>query len=141
MLPDLKKLAASLGNFVKDLDSSNIDWQMCMTTTSPTSLNGVAKWGQSFTWVGAVSDKGTSTTLLKKALANLDSIFINTVNSLKIGLPGSGDERGIKSALQHFQYGSLNLVNNNGCYRNGAAISVIIVSNEDERSVGGDKTK
>lgn len=141
MLPDLKKLAASLGTFLRELEASNLDWQMCMTTTGSNSVNGIEKWGESFTWIGAASDFGSPTTLLKKGMSNLDGIFVNTVNSLKIGGPNSGDERGLKATNQHFQKGRLNMTGSNGCYRKDAAISVIIVSNEDERSVGGDKSK
>ncbi len=141
MLPDLKKLALSLSNFVTDLESSNIDWQMCMTTTGSQTLAGQQQWGSSYSWVGYLPNAGTSNTLLKRGTPDLDLIFTNTVNSLKIGATGSGDERGIKAVYQHFKNGKPLTAGGNGCYRKNAAASVIIVSNEDERSVGGDKTK
>ncbi|MBO9667157.1 MAG: hypothetical protein J7501_10125, partial [Bdellovibrio sp.] len=55
--------------------------------------------------------------------------------SLQSGGSNSGDERAIKATYANFQNVG------NGCYRNGAAKSVIIISDEDERSVGGDLTK
>ncbi|MDG0815739.1 hypothetical protein [Bdellovibrio svalbardensis] len=141
MLPDLQKLAASLGSFVTSLESSDIDWQMCMTTTRSLMVGGSPTWGTSYNWVGYTPKAGTPNSLLKRGTANLDGIFVNTVNSLQIGGAGSGDERGIKTAYEHFKSGALSNVSGNGCYRAGAAVSVIIVSNEDERSVGGDQSK
>ncbi|MBO9666458.1 MAG: hypothetical protein J7501_06550 [Bdellovibrio sp.] len=136
MLPDLQKLAAGLGNFVSSLESSDIDWQMCMTTTRSISVGGSDTWGTSYNWTGYSPSGGTPAHILKRGTSNLDSIFVNTVNTLTIGGAGSGDERGIKAAYQHFKSTS-----SNNCYRPGAALSVIIVSNEDERSVGGDASK
>ncbi|MFM6928783.1 MAG: hypothetical protein ACKOX6_09970 [Bdellovibrio sp.] len=136
MLPDLQKLAAGLGSFVSSLESSNIDWQMCVTTTRSNTVNGQPVWGISRDWVGYTPVGGAPSYLLKKGTPNLDSIFTNTVNSLPIGGTGSSDERAIKASYNHFVDAP-----NNNCYRAGAAVSVIIVSNEDERSVGGDPTK
>lgn len=132
MLPDLKKLAAGLGDFVGSLETSGIDWQMCMTTTR--AMNNV--WGFSSDWVGYSPASGTPAYLLKKGTPNLTNIFENTVNAMTIGGSGSADERGIKSTYNHFA-----LSGSNNCYRKGAAVSVILVSNEDERSVGGDASK
>lgn len=136
MLPDLQKLAAGLGSFVSSLESSNIDWQMCVTTTRSLTVNGNPTWGTSYNWVDYAPSSGTPAYLLKKGTANLDNIFVKTVNTLTIGGAGSGDERAIKASYEHFKNAS-----SNGCYRPGAAVSVIIVSNEDERSVGGDISK
>lgn len=136
MLPDLQKLAAGLGSFVSSLESSNIDWQMCVTTTRSYTVNSQQVWGVSQNWAGYAPTAGTPAYLLKKGTPNLDNIFVNTVNSLAIGGTGSSDERGIKATYQHFMDAP-----NNRCYRAGAAVSVIIVSNEDERSVGGDISK
>ncbi|QDK38788.1 hypothetical protein [Bdellovibrio sp. NC01] len=141
MLPDLKKLAAGLGAFTASLESSDIDWQMCMTTTRTVTTAGIPAWGLSYDWVGYTPTSGTPAHLLKRGTANLDNIFVNTVNAMTIGGAGSGDERGIKAALEHFKSGALANTSGNGCYRPGAALSVIIVSNEDERSVGGDQSK
>ncbi|WP_413560220.1 hypothetical protein [Bdellovibrio sp. HCB209] len=132
MLPDLKKLAAGLGDFVGSLENSGIDWQMCMTTTR--AMN--SQWGFSADWVGYSPASGTPAYLLKKGVSNLTNIFENTVNTMTIGGSGSADERGLKATYNHFS-----LAGSNGCYRKGAAVSVILVSNEDERSVGGDASK
>lgn len=141
MLPDLQKLAAGLGSFVSSLESSDIDWQMCMTTTRTLTVGGVPTLGTSYNWTGYSPVAGTPSHLLKRGTTNLDNIFVNTVNGLTIGGAGSGDERGIKAAYEHFKSGAFSNTTGNGCYRPGAAVSVIIVSNEDERSVGGDQSK
>jgi len=69
----------------------------------------------------------------------LSSIFTATVNALQIGGPNSWDERAIKATYNHFSLGNPANQGSSGCYRAGSAVSVIIVSNEDERSVGGNK--
>jgi hypothetical protein len=136
MLPDLKKLAASLNSFMMSLEASQIDWQMCLTTTRPLSdSKGTLYWGMPLTWASYSPVVGTSEWVLKKGTPNMNSIFTSTVDSLQIGGANSGDERGIKATYANFQNVG------NGCYRNGAAKSVIIISDEDERSVGGDITK
>ncbi len=45
MLPELKKLAAHVSTFVNSLDASNIDWQMCITTTRGISSGGNLIYG------------------------------------------------------------------------------------------------
>lgn len=141
MLPDLQKLAAGLGSFVSSLENSNLDWQMCMTTTRTLDVSGIPTWGKSYSWIGYTPPAGYPDTILRKGTSNLDNIFTNTVNSLTIGGPGSGDERAIKAAFEHFKKGVPGANNSNGCYRQNAAVSVILVSNEDERSIGGDPAK
>lgn len=131
MLPELKKLAARMSSFVNSLDASNIDWQMCLTTTRGSSSSG--SHGEPQAWKNYNPAAGTPAYLLKKGTTNLNSIFTSTVDTLAIGGANSGDERAIKATHDNFH----NLVNHD-CYRPGAAISVIVISDEDERSLGGD---
>ena len=132
MLQDLKKLAARMSGFVSSLDASNIDWQMCLTTTRGLSSNGSLFYGVPKAWNNHSPADGNNY-LLKKGAANLDAVFTTTVDTMTIGGSNSGDERGIKAAFENF-----NIANSHDCYRPGAAISVILISDEDERSVGGD---
>lgn len=127
MLPELKKLAAKLAGFVQLLDAADIDWQMCLTTTRGPI------YGQAKSW-SLYTPAGASNTILKKGTSNLHNIFTQTINDLPIGGTFSGDERGTKATVD-----SLN--NATACYRPGAAISVILISDEDVRSVGGDPSK
>lgn len=134
MLPELKKLASRMSSFVNSLEASNIDWQMCLTTTRGVpSAGGSLTFGAPLSWASYTPAAGTPNYLLKKGTPNLNTIFTSTVDSLTIGGGASGDERAIKATHDNF----LSAATNN-CYRPGAAISVIVISDEDERSVGGD---
>lgn len=132
MLPELKKLAARMSTFVSSLDASNIDWQMCLTTTRGLSSGGSLVYGSPYNWANYTPPSGAPAYLLKKGTGNLNTIFTSTIDTLTIGGGSSGDERGIKAAHDHFANKDAH-----GCYREGAAISVILISDEDERSVGG----
>lgn len=136
MLPELKKLAARMSTFVTSLDASNIDWQICLTTTSGVSQGGNLTYGIPLNWKSYTPAPGTPTYLLKKGTSNLNSIFTSTINNMRIGGLNSSDERAIKATHDNF-------INSReyDCYRPGAAISVIAISDEDERSIGGDRKK
>lgn len=136
MLPELKKLAVRMSTFVNSLEASNIDWQMCLTTTRGQNVGGKLVYGLPLSWANYTASEGTPTHVLKKGTANLNTIFTSTIDSLSIGGGSSGDERAIKATHDNFQ-----LASSNGCYRSGAAISVIAISDEDERSVGGKPEK
>lgn len=132
MLPDNLKLAGKLQGFLNDLKSSGIDWQMCATVTRAREVSGQQVWGTSKTWVG---NPDTSLSwVLKSTVTNLNQIFSNTVTEIGAGHAGTDDERAIKAAWNH-----IDLKQYNSCYRSGAALAVIILSDEDERSVGGDQ--
>ncbi|MFM6930195.1 MAG: hypothetical protein ACKOX6_17115 [Bdellovibrio sp.] len=141
MLPDLKKLAASMSAFMSSLEASQIDWQMCLTTTRAIPGNGKNAWGRPLSWANYTPSPNTLATLLKKGTHNLNTVFTSTVDAMQIGGQNSGDERAIKATFENFAQGSPLSSVNNGCYRDGAAKSVIIISDEDERSVGGNKLK
>jgi len=128
MLPELQKLSARMASFVSFLDASQIDWQMCVTTTR------ASMFGTHLPWKNYSPASGTPSYVLKKGGGDLNTIFQSTINSVTIGGGDSGDERAIKSAYASFQ-------NLGPCYRPGAAVSVIAISDEDERSVGGDPSK
>lgn len=139
MLADNQKLAAKLSNFVSSLqNNSNLDWQACVTVTNALPVNGGGlAWGASLNWQANPSPG----IVLKKGQANLSSVFTNTINYIGAGWAGTDDERGIKAAYHHVYNGDYHYSNASGCYRDGAAIAFIIISDEDERSVGGDATQ
>ncbi|NUN07018.1 MAG: VWA domain-containing protein [Bdellovibrio sp.] len=135
MYPELAKLAARMSTFVSSLDASNIDWQMCLTTTRSYSSADGPIFGTPLNWRNYAPASGTPGYLLKRGTANLNTIFTTTVENLTIGGLGSADERAIKTTHDNFKSYAMGTHN---CYRPGAAISVIVISDEDERSVGGD---
>lgn len=135
MLPDNTKLAQRLQNFVSDLTTSGIDWQMCSVVTHSENVNGdgVYYWGASKKWVGYV---GSPQWVLKLGAADPYAIFTSTVAAIGAGWANTDDERGIKAAWWSAEYAPYN-----SCYRQDASLSVIAISDEDERSVGGDSSQ
>lgn len=126
MKPVLLRLAQRLSQFVRMLEQDGLNWQMCYTTTAGQPNGSKMEFGQNHTW-----KKQNGEALLKRGENNLDQIFYNTINSLIIGAELSGDERGLKATTEH-------LMKNPNCYRPGASLAVILISDEDEGSVGGD---
>lgn len=119
MAQDNAKLAARMSTFVGELQAVNLNWQMCVTTTD---TNYYA--GRPLVWSGAGSH------ILTKNSGNVNAIFQQTIYDIGSGF--SNDEQGIKaSTLSVLGNGST------GCYRPQAALAVILISDEDERSVGG----
>jgi hypothetical protein len=137
MLADNQKLAQRLSGFVGDLQNSAIDWQMCVTVTSTLTVNGSDVWGASVYWSNYTPASGTPNWILKSGTANLYTIFTNTIDAIGAGWANTDDERGIKAAWWSLYHGDYHYNGNSGCYRNGAALAVVVISDEDERSVGG----
>ena len=138
MLPENQKLASKMADFVTTLQNSSIDWQMCVTVTRALTVNNAPAWGASIQWNSYSPAAGVPAWVLKST-PNLSTIFTNTINNIGAGWAGTDDERGIKSAWWHLYNGDVRYANNSGCYRADAALAVILLSDEDERSVGGDQ--
>ena len=135
MAPDNNKLAQRLQGFVADLTSSGIDWQMCATVTRAQDVasNGTYYWGASRNWVNYL---GSPAWVLKAGATDPYSIFTETIKAIGAGWAGTDDERGIKAAWWSIEY-----QNYNSCHRPDASLAVVMISDEDERSVGGDPSK
>jgi hypothetical protein len=138
MLPENQKLASRLADFVNRLQSSSLDWQMCVTVTRPLMVNGNPAWGASIAWSNYTPGSGIPQWVLKSS-PNLATIFTNTINNIGAGWVGTDDERGIKSAWWHVYNGDLRYGNNSKCYRSDAALAMILISDEDVRSVGSNR--
>lgn len=142
MLSDNQKLAQKLSGFVTKLQNSNIDWQMCATVTRAVTISSnQTAWGASIYWQASSTPSTALGMVLKKGTADLSTIFTNTINYINAGWANSDDERGIKAAYKHVYNGDYRYQPNNGCYRSDSAIAYIIISDEDERSVGGDASQ
>ena len=137
MSDDSSRLATKLNGFVNKLKNSGIDWQMCVTTTSAEDYqddDGKRKgdYGRPIQWQG-----GNSGHILRKNSGNLNQIFIDTIYYLYYtprsvgGVPigGSAIEEGIKAMNLSVQDNS-----RSNCYRDKAALSVIVISDEKEGS-------
>lgn len=132
MMADNQKLANRLTGFVQALQSSGIAWQMCVTTTRTVFYAGGSIWW----YTSAANNTDIGGPVLRPTQPNLASVFAETIAEVNAGWPDSDDERGILAMNQHLAARS-----NNGCYRSRAALSVIVISDEDVRSVGGDVTQ
>jgi hypothetical protein len=141
MLADNQKLAAKLQGFVSGLSTAGFDWQMCVTTTRAQKYSANDPnlyWGSSVVWAG---QGGNYPWVLKAGTANVSQVFTNTMTNIGAGWAGSDDERGIKAAWWHLWNGDPSYTPNSNCYRRDAGLAVVVISDEDERSIGGDKTQ
>lgn len=156
MIAVQQRMAASMAALATKMNALNIDWQMCLTTTTDMNVGGSPSgtgthtctggyctgtytggtwhWGVSLPWANG------SHVLKKEHLAARPSIFNDTIPKIGAGDSGTGDERGIKSAYNHFANWKNGKTHNTGsCYRGaGSSVAVILLSDEDERSVAGD---
>lgn len=140
MNADNIKLADRLTTFVTQLESASIDWQMCLATTTYANINNYNYWGLSVSWGTTASSTAShfynpaeNWILKRQNGANLPAIFRYTLeNNIGTGGANTNDERGIKAAYWHANYKDYNK-----CYRPGAALAHIYISDEDERSIGG----
>ena len=123
MYQDSSRLAPRLAGFVNRLASSNINWQMCVTSTDVDYYQG-----RPIQWQGANSGH-----ILRNNSGNLNRIFVDTMRFIGAGF--SSDEQGIKAM-------NLSIQDNNrsNCFRDRAGLAVILISDEDERSVGGNRS-
>ncbi len=141
MLADNQRLAQRLQGFVNDLTTAGFDWQMCVTVTRAQRISSSDPnlyWGASNNWTGKSS---APTWVINSSTPNPYNIFTSTINAIGAGNVGSDDERGIKAAWWHLWNGDPYYAGTSGCYRKKSGLSVIILSDEDERSVGGDQTQ
>lgn len=141
MLADNRRLAQRLQGFVNDLTASGFDWQMCVTVTRAQRISDADPtlyWGASNNWIGKA---GAPTWVINSSTPNPYAVFTNTIESIGAGNIGSDDERGIKAAWWHLWNGDPYYPGTSGCYRKKSGLSVIIISDEDVRSVGGDQTQ
>lgn len=148
MLADNQRLASRMSGFVNNLTASGIDWQACVTLTraqqvpAKISLGDYSYyWGASTNWSG---NPNSPAHILKSGTANTFTIFTNTINAIGAGWVGTDDERGIKAAWWHLYNGDPDPSlpgTPSGCYRADAGLAVVILSDEDERSIGGDDTQ
>ncbi len=113
------RFSQQLHLLVQQMNAAKLDWRMCITSTDVGYYDGAP-----VTW------EGLGRKVLTKNDGNLSQIFVNTV--ARIGHGFSQDEQAIKSINRVMQRNS-----EFNCFRQYAAAAFVIVSDEDERSVGG----
>jgi|GEM_PF-1118184 hypothetical protein len=142
MLPDNTKLAAKMAGFLTDLDNANVDYRVCVTSTDVRPLKpagaapGPYGWhGMPLTW-GHYSGStwvSSGSILITKATPNKAQLFNDTIKFIGAGY--SSDEQGI-GALSLMLDGYFS----SGCFRQKSTLATILISDEDERSVGGQQS-
>jgi hypothetical protein len=143
-----QQMAKAFPNFISQL--SGLFYQMAIITTDvsaspnngPSSANGNGAFqdGQ-FLPFQSTSGVASGLNVINQSTSNADDLFRGTIQrqetlncqnaNFATGACPSDDERGIYA---------LNMAadrNQNGFFRTGAPLEVIILSNEDERSMGG----
>lgn len=115
-------LGSRLANFTSGL--VGLDWQICVTSTDPTREKGHLL---PFTYTDLNGLKRT-TNALTADIPGAGAAFLDRVVSVP---SGTGDEQGIRSINLAVDIG------HRDCFRSDAALATIILSDEDERSVGG----
>jgi hypothetical protein len=131
MKADLLKLADKLSNFTGLLESSGFEWQMCLTTTQGYLSFGGNEFGRAVPWR---LSNGRTQKVVGKGQGSLDGIFKRTIDAIPIGGSNSRNERGLRATTDHLE-------RNPDCYRPGANFAVLLISDEDEASVGGNLTR
>lgn len=124
MQADNAKLGEKIEGLTTILDNKNIDWSMCFTTTLVSNPNRIAGLAQ--TW------SGTNSITLSPTTTNYKAIFKSTMAQVPDqGLDQTGDEQAI-----HAMAKAVELSANSPCFRSGASLAMIIISDEDEASCG-----
>ncbi len=121
MRPEQIKLANAFTNFSSALNA--VDWRMAITTTdmSATGLGGK---------LASIATSSGSVKILNSSIPNYEAAFSTAISGQ--GDSGDNDERGLLSALRVVENASAT-----GFPRIGSHTAVVVLSDEDERSVGG----
>ncbi len=140
MMKDQQQLASRFSSFMSSIQK--LDWQIGITTTDMRSGSQNYVGGKLVPFIDSSGNSVTS--LLTKTTQSYSTLFQNTIQRPETinciwyythGQPWncdiSGDERSIYAAITVMQQ------NPSGLLRSGAPLDIIIVSNEDERSYGG----
>lgn len=151
MKEELKKLSDRLEDFVDVLNQGNVDWQMCYTLTTVEGDKGKIRQdaGAIHEWFRK-SDPNQMDGFTKDDFLSINSRVLtkNTVNQMAdakdifsatldtIGIFDFDGKSTNEQAVASARYGLSQAVNEE-CFRSDAALAMIIVSDEDEKSCGG----
>lgn len=122
MKQDLTKLAERMDGLIQILDNGGIDWQMCHVLTGTGAASDARDW--------AVPTTVANKKVLLPSTPNKAAVFLNSMAAIDDN--GSGNEQGIVAIRE-----ALGRAGNASCFRANAALSVVLISDEDEKSCGG----
>ncbi len=136
MYDEQRKMGERFGDFIRTL--RNVDWQVAFTTTDArTNYNSHRFGGRLLNLVGA------NGSVINKNTANLVQVFKDTIDrsgdqeGCDFGFSepcASNNEEPLKAITQAID---LKDGASSSFFRNGSALAVIILSDEDEQSIGG----
>lgn len=115
---DQAQLASKMSGFITKLTESNLDWQMCYTSTDFDYFNGSPLM---FT---------NNQPMVNRQTANVAQVISASI--LGVGSGYGNNEQAIAQT-----YAAIGQRSQHPCFRQNAAMSVIVLSDEDEASVGG----
>ena len=127
MNPELRELADKLDGLIGVLDRGGIDWRMCYLATDNADSGRVLPWK---TKVGT-QVVSTGQMVLTPGVPNKDLLFHTSMDNLP-KTAYRGNERGLLSIR-----GALSNSLNSECFRGDAVLSVVVISDEDQKSCGG----
>ena len=127
MVPERQKLGERMRNFTDRLNG--LDWRICVTTTSPlSSLQGKLYQFTNGQTVLTTNSANTGTDVNGDGVMNYEDVLLETLQGIQ---SSDGDEQGIAAAGYTIRNKT------HSCFRQNAALSVVLISDEDERSTGG----
>ncbi len=143
MAQEQRNLASPLNGFIANLNSAGLDWQIAVTTTDVCSISGNpggecvkmpdAAKGRFIGPIQTTPPYGNQYIIKKSNSQSADEQTFSSIVQRGAEI-GSGDERGLYA---------LNLAidkrdtDNAGFFRDNSALAVVILTDENERSVGG----
>ncbi len=121
------ELSARMENLVAAL--GNLDWQICLTSTDPRDDGQLRKitTDPSAGLLGVLGSSADEYSINKNTAKYEQKL---TASVMSFGLKGSGHEQGIYATNQAI------LRKDSKCFRDDAAMAAIVLSDEDELSVG-----
>lgn len=144
MKSERTKLGQTLNDLVAkiNLELPTADWRICYTTTwveSNSNASQVSRWVDATT-TSSSNLKYYSKKYLDKSVTNANDIFnktmtyFNNVSENGANASGSGNEQGL-TAVSNAPFRADNI--QDGCFRQGAALATLVVTDEDQKSCGG----
>jgi len=145
MTTEQENLGNALNGFVGNLQGKGLDWRIAVTNTDtcesasgqpagfcpgPSGIAGAD--GQFMNVLGTTPIYGPN--IITPGTPNAAQVFHDTIQ--RGNQVGSGDERGIYAVNL-----AIDSRSSSGFFRDGAGIAVVILSDEDERSTGGNCTE
>ncbi len=139
MTQEQASLASPFNGFISNLMNSGLDWQVAVTNTDVCPIGGGNCWtpngitGAQGQFVGPTDGSGGQPSygnnILNSATPNAASVFSTIIQ--RGNEVGSGDERAIYAVNDAIS------ANNKAFFRDNSELAIVILSDEDERSTGG----